>query len=135
MSSNIFQPEISRTSKDSAVNIMLKGQKRPSSNFNKFYGNDEVSADIRLNVIRTENKGHILISHLNINSLQNKFEALVHLIKKNVDILVISETKIDHSFPTSQFLIDGFSPPFRKDRDSQGGGYLYMSKTIYPANC
>ena len=41
---------------------------------------------------------------------------------------MISETKIDESFPTSQFLIDGFSSPYRLDRNSNGGGILVYFK-------
>ena len=37
---------------------------------------------------------------------------------------MISETKIDESFPLSQFMIDGFSMPYRCDRNSHGGGIL-----------
>ena len=40
---------------------------------------------------------------------------------------MISETKIDESFPTSQFLI-GFSSPYRLDRNSNGGGILVYFK-------
>ena len=43
---------------------------------------------------------------------------------KNIDILVISETKIDKSFPTLQFSIDGYSVPYRKDFDKNGGGVM-----------
>ena len=38
---------------------------------------------------------------------------------------MISETKIDESFPLSQFMIDGFSMPYRCDRNSHGGGILH----------
>ena len=41
---------------------------------------------------------------------------------------MISETKIDESFPTSQFLIDGFFSPYRLDRNSNGGGILVYFK-------
>ena len=41
---------------------------------------------------------------------------------------MISETKIDESFPISQFLIDGFSSPYRLDRNSNGGGILVYFK-------
>ena len=41
---------------------------------------------------------------------------------------MISETKIDESFPTSQFLIDGFSSPYRLDRNADGGGILVYFK-------
>ena len=37
---------------------------------------------------------------------------------------MISEKKIDESFPFSQFMIDGFSMPFRHDRIAHGGGIL-----------
>ena len=37
---------------------------------------------------------------------------------------MISETKIDESFPPSQFMIDGFSMPYRRDRNAHGGGIL-----------
>ena len=35
---------------------------------------------------------------------------------------MISETKIDDSFPLGIFLIGGFSKPYRLDRDSLGRG-------------
>ena len=47
----------------------------------------------------------IILGHLNINSLRNKFESLQEQINKNVDILLISEIKLDNSFLTGQFLI------------------------------
>ena len=49
----------------------------------------------------------ILIGHLNINSLRNKFEILVPSIAVTLDILMISETKFDEPYPVSQFLIPG----------------------------
>ena len=49
----------------------------------------------------------ILIGHLNINSLRNKFEILVPSIAVTLDILMIYETKFDESYPVSQFLIPG----------------------------
>ena len=41
--------------------------------------------------------------HLNINSLSNKFDQLKLTIKKEVDILVITETKLDFSFADSVY--------------------------------
>ena len=37
---------------------------------------------------------------------------------------MISETWIDESFPLSQFMIDEFSMPYRRDRKANGGGIL-----------
>ena len=37
---------------------------------------------------------------------------------------MISETKIDASFPIGHFLLNGYSTPFRLDRNAHGGGIL-----------
>ena len=34
---------------------------------------------------------------------------------------MISESKLDNSFPDGQFAIDGFGKPFRLDRNRNGG--------------
>ena len=46
------------------------------------------------------------------------------MVENNADILLISETKLDDSFPSGQFKICGFTMPFRYDRISMGGGVL-----------
>ena len=61
---------------------------------------------------------------MNINSIRSKFDFLAHQVKGNIDILMISETKLDESFPLDQFLLDGYSVPFRFDRNWNGGGIL-----------
>ena len=40
------------------------------------------------------------------------------------NILLISETKIDDSFPTAWFFIRGFSAPCRQDQRGRGWGLL-----------
>ena len=57
----------------------------------------------------------------NKNSLINKFDCLIQQITGNVDILMVSETKLDNSFPVGQFLKDGYGPPIRLDCDIHGG--------------
>ena len=42
--------------------------------------------------IRRRNLKHIILGHLNIHSIWNKFDLLIDQIKGNVDINVISET-------------------------------------------
>ena len=64
------------------------------------------------------------MGQLNINSLRNKFESPVQQVTGNIDTLTVSETKLDNSFPVSQFLIEGHTPPFRLDRDNNGGGIM-----------
>ena len=50
--------------------------------------------------IRQKHSNWLVIAQLNINSIRNKFTSLSNMIKDNIDILLISETKIDSSFPT-----------------------------------
>ena len=56
-----------------------------------------------LNELRQKNINKLVICHLNINSLSNKFDQLKLTIKKEVDILVITETKLDFSFADSVY--------------------------------
>ena len=39
---------------------------------------------------------------------------------------------MDASFPNSQFIIDGYSPPFRYDRNKLGGGVLIYIRDDIP---
>ena len=82
---------------------------------------------------RIKNMCRVIIATLNINSIAGKFDQLKFLIKDNIDILIITETKIDSSFPETQFVIDGFSKPFRKDRNVHCGGVLIYVREDIPS--
>ena len=47
---------------------------------------------------------------------------------------MVSETKIDDSFPVGNFVIDGFSTPYRLDCDSNGGGIMLYVREDIPSN-
>ena len=47
---------------------------------------------------------------------------------------MVSEAKIDDSFPVENFLMDGFSIPYRLDRDSMVGGMLLYVREDIPSN-
>ena len=71
------------------------------------------------------------MGNLNINSLRYKFDELSLLMVDNIDILVLTETKLDETFPSSQFNIEGYSVPYRLDRNKNGGGVLiYIKENI-----
>ena len=63
-------------------------------------------------------------AYLNTNSSRNKFALLSEQIKGSVDILMITKTKLDNSFPDGQFLIEGYHAPFRFDHNKYGGGII-----------
>ena len=46
--------------------------------------------------------------------------------------MLISETKIDESFPDSQFKINGFSNPHRVDRNEKGGRIMLLFREDLP---
>ena len=52
------------------------------------------------------------------------------MIENNADILLISETKLDDSFPSGQFKICGFSMPYRFDRNSLSGILYILEITV-----
>ena len=75
----------------------------------------------------------VIIGHLNINCLRNKFELQAQQIKDNIGILMISETKLDESFPTTEFFMNGFSF-HRLDRNCNGGGIILYIWEDLPSN-
>ena len=83
-----------------------------------------------LHEIGLKNPNRLIFAHINMNSLSNKFEMLQELIGNNIDVLLISETKLDASFPSSQFILDGFTPPYRLDRTQHGGGMFSIREGI-----
>ena len=64
--------------------------------------------------------------------MRSKFESFVKFVGNNVDMLMVSETKIYDTFSGSQFLIEGFSKPFRLDRTAKGGRILLYIREDIP---
>ena len=76
--------------------------------------------------LKAKNSERPIVAHININFLNPKFEPLKDIIKDNYDILLVSETKIDDTFPDGQFFIEGYKEPIRLDRNKNGGGLLFF---------
>ena len=94
-------------------NVYLPIQNRPS-NLTKSNSN--------LHQVRINNPSRIIFGQININSIRNKFGQLIYIVNNKIDILMVSETKLDETFPTSQFLMQGYLTLSIKDRTSKGGG-------------
>ena len=72
-----------------------------------------------------------MIGHININSIRNKFEMLLNSIKGNLDILMISQTKFDWTFSSSEFTIEGYAALIRFYRnDREDGIHSYIREGI-----
>ena len=78
-----------------------------------------------------ENPKNVLIDHLNVNSLRNKFDSIQLLIKEHIDICLLTETKLYNSFPNQQFHLNGYKL-FLKDRNKFGGGIAFYVNEIIP---
>ena len=108
-----------------------------SYNLNR--SNDHVDVDSnsyfgdQLSSLQKNNLDRLIFSYLHIISIRNKFDfQLVNGIKGKIDVLIISETKLDDSFPSVQFLIEGYGPPYRLDRNAHGGGVLVYVREDFP---
>ena len=101
---------------DLALNISQIDSETPNDN----------SQDDRLFLknLRVSYPNNVIIGHFNTNLIRNKFEMLSLSEAQYVDILMLSETKLDSTFQSTQFLINGFSVLHRLDRNSKGNGIL-----------
>ena len=130
----------SRILSNNFVNVNKLSKVLPNANVKECNFKDDLTAkkydecNITLKTIRSDNANKLIFAHLNINSIRNKFEFLATQVKGKIDVLMISETKIDESFPKGNFLIEGFSTPYRLDRDSKGGGIMLYVRADIPSN-
>ena len=78
---------------------------------------------------RIEHAKNSMICHLNVNPIRSKFDTLDEFVKA-FDIFLISESKLDNTFPINQFSIRGYKV-FRCDHNRFGSGLiLYINENI-----
>ena len=74
----------------------------------------------------------IVIAHVNVNSIRHKFAYFHDILSKGlVDVLCISETKLDESFVNNLFHCSGFRC-HRKDKTGQSGGIMIWVRADIP---
>ena len=96
--------------------------------------NTSLNSLSELSELRLRNVNRVFIGNFSINSIRNKFDQLKDTVLKYIDILILTETKLDKTFVTSQFLMDGFSKPCRFDRNEYGGGVMIYIRDIIPSS-
>ena len=89
---------------------------------------DQILFDLKAN-----NSSNLNFAYLNINSVRNRFENFTEIINGNVDVFTVVETKLNGSFLTSQFELEGYYSPFRLDITKQSGGLLVYVKSSIPS--
>ena len=108
------------------------------SNSKETYSNSGLSKDnteFELNILKKRRNDHLdklIFGNFNINSISSKFDQMKVLLQGNIDILVLTETKLDSSFSSNQFILEGYSKPFRLDRNRNGGGLLVYVREDIP---
>ena len=115
------------------VNATATDIRMEASYFENDYANDDLLNSQVSSILeeRKNNSSGAFLAHLNINSIQNKFEELKLLNDKvKAHIFFVSETKIDLSYPDDRFSLQGYRF-YRKDRAKGGGGLIaYFSTAI-----
>ena len=73
-----------------------------------------------------------MIGYLNINNLRNKLTDLKVILKYlSLDYFILSETKLDESFPKAQFTLYGYEIRAGRDRNKFGGDIIeYLRKGL-----
>lgn len=106
------------------------------SNEDENHGRSDVEAENEIwadfDKITESHRSNFKIGHINANGIGG-FK--LHVIKRGLlsgrfDILAITETKLDATFPSSQFLVEGYRL-CRRDRNAHGGGLMiYVTSNI-----
>ena len=71
-----------------------------------------------------QNAKNVTIVALNVNSFRNKIGAVEESFTNNINIILLSGTKIDESFPDQQFNIWNYKN-FRGNKNNHSGGLLF----------
>ena len=85
---------------------------------------------MELKKVKIKRPKNVIIGNLNINSISGKFDQLTCLVPNNADILVLTDTKLDETFTTYNFLRDGFSSAFRLDQNQKRWRHTYVKSDI-----
>ena len=100
-------------------------EESPNLNSNADFSTVRIVDDRKLN------SSEALVTHITPNSIQNKFDQLKYLNETlKAHVLIIFKTKIDGSYPNSQFAFSGYRV-HRKDRAKRGGRLIaHIASTI-----
>ena len=113
------------------INEINKENIEVHQDINVVYDEDAIFSS--LSTLKKKNKDRLIFGNLNINSINNKFDQLKLLVERNIDALVMTESKLNETFFKKQFSMDGYSKPFRKDRNKNGSSVMIISRDDIPS--
>ena len=118
------------------TNYITYGGKHLENNCSAVNKNDINKNDNSCNTLqklRVNNPLRIIAGQLNISSIRNKFDALCSIFKQKINILLVSATKIDDTFPVAEFCVQGYSTSYKLDRLGKGGRLLLYVREDIPS--
>ena len=83
--------------------------------------------------VHLQNPKNIILSYINMNSIQNKLDSPCILISLHVDILSTAKTRLNYSCLNVRFLIPSFHQPFHFDTHRISGGLLAFARSLISA--
>ena len=78
------------------INIINSSNYKSLINDNSAIQLGSVKSDLKC--LRSNHPQQIIIGHLNINSIRNKFDTMKPMILDDIDIFMVTETKLDDSY-------------------------------------
>ena len=87
----------------------------------------------KFKMIRAESFDNIIVGTLNIDSISPKFDEFKLMVSGYFDVIIVTETKLNDSFPKAQFCIDCFSTPYRLNSNRNGGGIMIYVRDDIPS--
>ena len=109
--------------------LLLDGRHSSNKHIQSALASDQPDEITQLSEFKRNHIHNLLITHLNINSLRCKIIDLRKIIScTDIDLISITETKIDASFPDAQFFTENYLT-FRGDWNKHGGGIITFVKS------
>ena len=87
----------------------------------------------RFKMIRAESFDNIIVETLDINSISPKFDQFKLMVSGYFNVMIVTETKLDDSFPKAQFYTDVFSIPYKLNRNRNGGVLMIYVRDDIPS--
>ena len=78
--------------------------------------------------LRVNNPLRMIVGQLNIME-----QAFCSIFQQKIDIFLVSESKIDDTFPKAQVCVEGYSTPYRLDKTCKRGDLLLHVREDIPS--
>ena len=112
---------------DDIIDLLSDNEDDSETSFLSNFADEPRSVNIDLSNGSPLNDSDFKIVHFNINSILTfgRLDELSEICKVlKVDVLILTESKLNQSIPNNIIEISGYHEPLRKDRTRHGGGVL-----------